>query len=82
MQRERGISSCEGGSGGGEHVRVFCLGFFIPLHNSHCNEVCFRDEAVWMHAKVPRHRGTLPLECSLGEADPCYPQQCEYLFSA
>lgn len=60
---------------------MFC-GFFVPVRDRHCDEVCFRDEAVWVHAKVPGRSGALSPECSPGEADPCCPRQCKYLLSA
>lgn len=48
-----------------------CFGVFIPVHDGPCNKVCFRDEAVWMHAKVPRHSGALsPVSALLGRKAP------------
>lgn len=52
---------------------------FIPVHNSDRNEVCFRDQALWMHAKVPRHSTALS---PVRAADLHCPHHCKYLFSA
>lgn len=43
----------------------------VPVHDSHCSEVCFRDEAVWMHIKVQKHSRVLsPVSAVLGKQTP------------
>lgn len=51
-------------------MHVLCV-FFISVPDSHCNEVCFRDEAVWMYAKMSRCSGALsPASALLGKQTP------------